>query len=1331
MMATIITLLKMVLLCLPFVIICLLNMKLNKKKEERYKQVFLPVVALLYCIIGMLLLNKLSTWILTFLYWLPEKFSFLSFLENINWAFGLTFIVNIVLIVGFIIIKWLLMPFLPSLLEIEAIEKVTSGLFYYRLDNKKDRENHGNYFIKEKFGDARKLLRNIYIVSIILFAILLVITYYFTSKEVFSSPFYPAFGIIILGEIVFFLSGMTYVEKKEEKEIPEEEPNEEIEYDTLVEEYQDTFPSRLIQAEKDRATPKMDESVADLLDKYREEYENTMNQEANLMYHYYGALEANGEVLDEGYLHQTKNILDGKSVLFFTQFYDDTTPYVFLPVVRHLMRRKKILVVLGRSNGEENIRDWFRRGIYQVNNFEGIWKIDTLANADDDTSVAILESKNIYNQKLLTSKADFLANTTMVFIIEPNYLLGTLQIGLSTLVSYLKNKENDPQYIIYDRNCDGLVDSLSHVLNKSIVQVNATSVGTAKKNMLFWQADGKILHHKLGLTSSRYLGVGIELALVALRKGVSKVIWASSAKFPVVDMRWIASQYYANLCYIAKMKISQNELAEHMVFTEDLSSLCKETNSFMVVEDEFNNAFEVIRQFSTRGVKQSFINVLSSDYWLRSYMIDNVEIFKNDPKSIPSFAPDYQRSINNMMYKLIIRLIEGQVEESEIREMFDLMGEDCTNVYNSLRALIMKYFFRFDENDEEERGRVTARLDDAIQIKNLTVVNQKTMRAERKRFYSINNKTFVDNFLSQLKIVYYIAEDEKDKSHHLESAMYGHVHQKYLPGMLVTLEGKYYEIISMTKNSGVVVRRAADHIDRRHYYRPLRKYTVNYHEDAKTATSNYSYGNITFEHSEANIVVDTFGYLDMNDYGDIKNAKKVLINNIDSREYINKEVIRIRFANSTPEIRSTIAILLNELFVTAFPENYPYIVAATKYSAEETPAGLLPEVDGIDDECIYIIEDSLIDLGLLINVDRYFLRFMEIICDALNWHKVKLTEEEKADSESENSDDEPADDESADDEEDMSLSNKTIFRNSSEIDDTGITGDDSESISILGGSTDDDEPKPYSESFYLLYGFEEVPACVDIDATSDYLNEQGFEDNYLKQARENNNFKKLKWYNYHFEPGVHYCDFCGAPMEDNFDVLDDGRERCPECSKSSIKKLKDFKKLYKKTRKEMEEIFNIKLKTKINIKTCNAKKIAEEMGESFVPTPSFDGRTVGFAIRGGNGDDIYIENGAPEIESAKTLVHEMTHLWQYENMPDLFEKSKDLIACEGMAVWAEAQYLTSRGMNDRAMAYIMCRLSQNNEYGNGLRKYLDKYPIKQNPFVHKGTPFNKTSNPLK
>lgn len=1327
MIIDILKLLKALLSALPFVLMCIVLAKLNIKKEMRYKQIFLPVLALLYCIAGVILLDKVSVWLLSGVYWLIENVSWLEFLDKINWASGAVFLVNFALALGFALIKWLLMPLLlPK--PVPLVGKASSP-FYFATDED-TRKGEDRRYLRSKFSDARKVIAAMYFTMLAVFTLLLIVTDYMTSYELLSAPFYPAFGMIVMGEIYAFLSGMTYEEKREKANEPDDEDDEpEVDYDTLVEKYEELFGSRITLTTHTKALPDVSKSAGELLDKYKKEYDDTLCQEAGVLYAYYSALAQTGKVLDEAYLRQTRNLLDGKSVIFLTKFYTDTNDYVFLPVCRALMQKKRILVVVGGGGNVDSVSKWFSDGIQGITGFDRIWKIAPLAEADDSSSIILFEAKNIYNQKLLHEKSKILAETSMVFLLEASSMLGTLQMGLSCLVTYLCRGGNDPQYVIYDRNCDGLVDSLSHVLNKSLVQVNATSIGTARKNAIFWQADGKLLHHRLGLNNARYLGMGTELALVALKEKVSKVVWAASRNFPVTDMGWIASQYYAEICKKAGLKISQNELSEHIEFVSDPQSISKTENSFVVVEDEYNNAFEIARQFSTRGIEQSFVNVISPRYWLREYMADNIEIFKNDPKSIPTVTPDFQRSTGNMVYKMVMRMIEAPVEEREIIDLLDMLGEDTSAVYKSFRKLILKYCFRVSSGSKDE-NRMGEKLDNAIAIRQSTEVDPVTMRTERRRYYSIGNAEFVDKFLSQLKIVYYIADEGVDKNSYLDSAMYGHVYQKYLPGMLLTIDGKYYQVISMTKNSGIILRRASDHITGRRYYRTLRKYNLNCCESGSSAAAKRTYDNITLEYVEANVTVDTLGYLEMTEYCDIKNAKRVELSNIDQREYRAKECLKIRMEGSTPEVRATIATLLNELFVTTFPEAHQYITATTKLESGKVIDGYMPALEGVDDDCIYIIEDSLIDLGLLINVERYFVRFLEIICDVLDWHAEKIKNEESK-APADTKENKKSANRSTRINADMTANGNLIDKNETPEDEVEV-----EDIEYINEGNDDnpgapdDEKLSYAKSHFLLYGDKEVPKIFDLEKTEDYLKAK-FGNNYLKQARESRKPKKQKYYNYVFEEGKHYCDFCGREIEGEPNVLPDGRESCPECSSTAVLKAKDFKKLYKKTRKEIESIFGIKIKSRLSIKVWDAHQIAAAFNETFTPTPKCDWRYLGFAIRNTNPAVIALESGAPELEIAKTLIHEMTHVWQYENIKDIFEPVKDKNAVEGMAVWAEVQYLVSKGLKERAEEYATARSYESSEYGIGFLMYRDKFPIQDKPEVHSGTPFNCKKNPLR
>ena len=282
-----------------------------------------------------------------------------------------------------------------------------------------------------------------------------------------------------------------------------------------------------------------------------------------------------------------------------------------------------------------------------------------------------------------------------------------------------------------------------------------------------------------------------------------------------------------------------------------------------------------------------------------------------------------------------------------------------------------------------------------------------------------------------------------------------------------------------------------------------------------------------------------------------------------------------------------------------------------------------------------------------------------------------------------------------------------------------------------GTMQSEDVAKPYAQRYFLLYGFEHVPEFLALDQTRTYLDEIGLQNNYLHQSRRNKKeAEQQKYYNWRFEPGKHYCDFCGKQMTGKMDVLPDGRERCFECSSSAVGKLREYKRIYKQTRKKMAALYRITIRTKIKVKLVDAQQIAQNSGREFVPTPGFDGRVLGYAQKIGEKRFIYMENGSPRVEMEKTLVHELTHQWQYENWDDEFMRDpKNLPIVEGMAEWSAGQYLASSGLTERAEDFVRAETRRNDEYGIGLRIFLKSYPIRNAQPGH--TPFELKGNPLK
>ena len=1566
---------------LPFVLCAIFSAYTNIRRSKRNAQSLYPVLGVIAVIVLIVFLDRISNAFQDLVRWLGNNVSFLSFLNNFNYVYGITYLLNALIILAFILLKQVLRPIVLKLYQSRRVTKFLSGTWYEcialtpeqaqaynSMGRKKKRKSKRKkarakrkkreqqeteetpayaWFVKRSLCELRQLFMWLYIGSIVVSCLLFIIAGVLADTSVFSAPFYPALGVLIIGEIYFFLNGYTYHEA-EQKEVVKPLPTE-VNYESLRPQYEKTFAARL--EESGKIAPiagKTDASLA-LIEKYEAEATKTNSHDAKLLAEYIRLLSARKDV-DENLMSSVERLLNGESVLFSSPFYEKVTDYIFIFLLRRLMENKRILLVLGRNGAEENVVDWMKRGLAGVNGFDGLWSIAEFEKADASSDIIYLPLRHIYEQSLFEKQSALLREVGVVIVFDASKLLGTMQMGLSVLVNYVR-KGNRPQYIVFDRNCDGLVDSLSHVLFTSIEEVVPTSRNHIECGEMIWNADGAMLQYKLDVNTSRYFGMGVELAMLAVRNTVSKVSWLSYEKFPNRDMRWIMLQYYVPICKALGIPESKSALSERIDLCADPWSMQVQKNAYLVIEDEYNNIYETARQFSALATDQEFIHIISQNYLLKDYMAANADLFRDDPKAIPNIVPDYQRSSRNSVYKVVMRLIAGELPEEELEDLLALSGmhpdEDAT-AEERLAKIILDNF-EIPEQPSGSNGianRAAPQKADLFRkvsgvIKRESRISENGFSLHEHVFYSICNRTFIDEILPQLKISYYVAEDATEKGV-LGARLYGHVHQDFLPGMFLTLNGKYYEVLAVSKERGVEVRRSSDHLTGRKYYRQIRHYDVGAFRPLQETASQKQYGKVSFEIGEAPISVDTIGYYELSDYGDMKNARKVLINGVETRRYKQKVVMRVKLEGSTPEVRTTIAVMLNEIFVTLFPDLHNFICAAVQTDAQKASVteGYLPSLCAEDgDAYIYIIEDSLIDLGLLICVNRYFMRLLDIICDLLTWHKEQMDEaqgasdgeespfggsgesdggtseapetdggtlepeadgavpegepgtdakkpkgrfgawrerrkqqkeakkaakkaakeekeaareQEKEERErikaerkrkkeerkkkpvpaaspedpaaekpdenaarpeetnadapedvkpvpepspeepnadapedvkpapetspeepnadtpdavepvSETSPEEP----NADTPEDVEPAPETspeepnadtpedgepgplyyrtpdrasmILRSEGDMEHEGdqdeVDGEDAVAKTVdveRGTMQSEDVAKPYAQRHFLLYGFEHVPEFLALDQTRTYLDEIGLQNNYLHQSRRNKKeAEQQKYYNWRFEPGKHYCDFCGKQMTGKMDVLPDGRERCSECSSSAVGKLREYKRIYKQTRKKMAALYRITIRTKIKVKLVDAQQIAQNSGREFVPTPGFDGRVLGYAQKIGEKRFIYMENGSPRVEMEKTLVHELTHQWQYENWDDEFMRDpKNLPIVEGMAEWSAGQYLASSGLTERAEDFVRAETRRNDEYGIGLRIFLKSYPIRNAQPGH--TPFELKGNPLK
>lgn len=648
--------------------------------------------------------------------------------------------------------------------------------------------------------------------------------------------------------------------------------------------------------------------------------------------------------------------------------------------------------------------------------------------------------------------------------------------------------------------------------------------------------------------------------------------------------------------------------------------------------------------------------------------------------------------------------------------------------------------------------------------------------------YTIVGERFKRVMLNDLENARYIAEDEDRQNQYLGTELRGHIYQNYLPGQFLTFNGKYYEMVSVTPDGQVQVRRAADHITGRPSYRQVREYVMSSAEDCPEMGACRDIGGIRITRQYADFCVKTPAYWQMGSYNDFAGGKKVTLNGIPDREYYHKQVLRLDFPTAQEgfpdEIRYTLTVLFNEVFRTLFAENQNYIVAVTAgepfvpltYGLRGTC-----ESDGPDKNAIYLIEDSQLDIGLLVAVERNLYRIFSIVCDYLDWHLETLEKSQNPPPKPVPPDykapPEPEEEETAEPEKKGLLSflrglfgrkgkkekTKQDWNEKHEAEeDSAPEKPDTVRSEPEESETEESEPEksepekktvrpanpsgraPYHDRYYLLYGGTEVPKQMDLKGTLEFLKGYGFDNGALKQAREGKNVAELVEKNFTpNKPGAHYCDFCGMELTGTeYDVLADGRERCTNCSRTAVRTVEEFEQIYQEVKQNLESFFGAKITVPVKVQMVNAKKLHRRLGKTFTPTSQSDGRVVGVAIKSGRNDyALLLENGSPRLASAMTIAHELTHIWQYVNwdaaaIQQMYGPRHELEVYEGMAKWTEIQYAYLIGEPETARREEMSVRARPDAYGTGFCKYASRYPLSVKTHLDGSTPFEDVKAPL-
>ena len=278
---------------------------------------------------------------------------------------------------------------------------------------------------------------------------------------------------------------------------------------------------------------------------------------------------------------------------------------------------------------------------------------------------------------------------------------------------------------------------------------------------------------------------------------------------------------------------------------------------------------------------------------------------------------------------------------------------------------------------------------------------------------------------------------------------------------------------------------------------------------------------------------------------------------------------------------------------------------------------------------------------------------------------------------------------------------------------------------------------PYHERYYLKYHNGKRICSLDFDGTKVFLKEIGFDGGELLQARKGKEQSEIFQGMEKNKKNQMYCSYCGTEISGvEYFRLPDGRFRCTACSRSIVSDKDEIQEMCKRVISNMENFFGATIDVPVSIEVLNERKLKKKIGGPLGIKDSQSILILGSAVNHRNKYSILLENGAPRISLVATFAHELTHIWQYihwDNNKNLKKcnKGKRLLIYEGMAKWAEIQYLYFIGETNVAKREEYITRNRQDEYGIGFCLYEDYYPLSRKTMTRETTPFTPDCYPFK
>lgn len=844
-------------------------------------------------------------------------------------------------------------------------------------------------------------------------------------------------------------------------------------------------------------------------------------------------------------------------------------------------------------------------------------------------------------------------------------------IRIEKIFNRLKAFTNLGQYIfISEEDNESLRVKIKQYLPEGVALSSyRNDMRVAKTNIMIWKEESIYKPQQtlgIGNSGSPLLGTAFPLALVAAKYDLPEINIISCENRG--DTYFMGSARQSNGLNIT-LYLEKDLNLESIISSSPIEAMKPRDLKMIIAYDTDYNFFNALWSwFKYAGHNGTIIHVVSPYYMMREYFAANFKrrslLYSNNEYN--ALLPNDAVLKRTMLAAVLASLADDGLTEDELMNISNKHGWGYTDVAALLQDAVLTVrvsneFHNVYEHFHFEDEKFFDETFSGFIHRDRITLTDKNMIAQQKEQISLARMSFKNSEYFDLPI------------------LSGNLWNYYLPKQIVGFNNSCFTISSIDTKNGIVHTMHANPAMIPDYY-DICDYALS---DWAVLDNGVDNPVLDCNICEATVSKVIYGYISTNNGNNFSRENRPNVNRINNAgsEYqtitlhhvpiLEVCLLREGFGQSSEVQKDTadkaallLCVLLNGIFKTLFPKTYQNIAAVP-----DTPLDndLIDHVmhHAFDFPTEEMIKATIprIDSSCTSGDDR-FVRIFIIEFSCIEYGMVKSFYDNITD----------------------------IFNRVYEYLDWYIA-----SNKVSGDTESNNGSDRIIQGRYLHYGMDEIPDIFAPESLRSMLKDllgRTEPETIIEPDPSESDIS--------VDDTKSVCSFCNREIIFAWQ-LSDGRCMCAHCHDHQKTQKDEIKRLFLETKQMLESHYHIEFRKDINVRFQSADAIRKAAGGLD------NGRIVGFY----NHDkrQLWIEARGPSVAMESTIIHELTHGWQHDQLPlkDLekvfpkdIRRTRIQLLLEGHAVYIEIEAMKEKGEAEYAK-----RLEKN--YNNGHDVYCIGY----------------------